>query len=135
LEEEEEEEEDTLDWLERFRNDGIGWSRIGQIRKGRLWREKGGTFGSLQWRRRCYSIPPVLSYVELCMEDPIQCGLWRHLLFGVSLQGEATPHQWPGRTGCLWWRNRLSLRNHRWEFKTSAKLPIILEESIEYTPI
>jgi hypothetical protein len=33
------------------------------------------------------------SYVELCMEDPLQCGLWRHLLFGVSLHqgGHTTP--------------------------------------------
>ena len=31
--------------------------------------------------------------------------------------------------------NRLSLRNNRYKFKTSGKLPIILEEMIEYTPI
>ena len=31
--------------------------------------------------------------------------------------------------------NRLSLRNNRLKFKTAGKLPIILEEFIEYTPI
>ena len=31
--------------------------------------------------------------------------------------------------------NRLSLRNNRLKFKTTGKLPIILEEFIEYTPI
>ena len=31
--------------------------------------------------------------------------------------------------------NRLSLRNNRFEFKSAEKLPIILEELIEYTPI
>jgi hypothetical protein len=30
--------------------------------------------------------------------------------------------------------NRLSLKNNRLKFKTPEKLPIILEESIEYTP-
>jgi hypothetical protein len=29
----------------------------------------------------------------------------------------------------------LSLRNNRLKFKTAGKLPIILEASIEYTPI
>ena len=29
--------------------------------------------------------------------------------------------------------HRLSLRNNRLKFKTAGKLPIILEESIEYT--
>ena len=31
--------------------------------------------------------------------------------------------------------NRLSLRNNRLKFKTAGKLPIILEEFIEYTPV
>ena len=30
--------------------------------------------------------------------------------------------------------NRLSLRNDQLKFKTAGKLPIILEESVEYTP-
>ena len=32
-------------------------------------------------------------------------------------------------------RHRLSLRNNRLKLKTAGKLPIILEEFIEYTPI
>ena len=31
--------------------------------------------------------------------------------------------------------SRLSLRNNQLKFKTAGKLPIILEEFIEYTPI
>jgi hypothetical protein len=31
--------------------------------------------------------------------------------------------------------NRLSLRNNRLKFTFAGKLPIILEETIEYTPI
>ena len=31
--------------------------------------------------------------------------------------------------------NRLSLKNNRLKFKTAGKLPIVLEEFIEYTPI
>ena len=43
--------------------------------------------------------------------------------------------QWSGRTGSLLQMNRLSLRNNRLNFKTVGKLPVILEEFIEYTPI
>ena len=44
---------------------------------------------------------------------------------------------WSGieRTGGYLQMNRLSLRNNRLKFKTAGKLPIGLEESIEYTPI
>ena len=38
----------------------------------------------------------------------------------------------PGWTGG-YFSNRLSLRNNRLKFETSGELPIILEESIEYT--
>ena len=31
--------------------------------------------------------------------------------------------------------NRLSVRNNRLRLKTTGKLPIVLDESIEYTPI
>ena len=43
--------------------------------------------------------------------------------------------QWPGRTGSKLQMNRLSLKNNRLQFKIAGKLPIILEEFIEYTPI
>ena len=43
--------------------------------------------------------------------------------------------QWSGRTSSQLQMNRLSLRNNRLKFKTAGKLPIILEESVEYTPI
>ena len=39
---------------------------------------------------------------------------------------------WMGRTGCYL---QLNLRNNWLKFKTSGNLPIISEESIEYTPI
>ena len=42
---------------------------------------------------------------------------------------------WSGRTGSYLQMNRLSLRNNRLKFKAAGKLPIILEEFIEYTPI
>ena len=42
---------------------------------------------------------------------------------------------WSGRTGSSLQMNRLSLRNNRLKFKAAGKLPIILEEFIEYTPI
>ena len=32
-------------------------------------------------------------------------------------------------------KNRLSLRSNQLKFKTAWKLPIVLEEFIEYTPI
>jgi hypothetical protein len=31
--------------------------------------------------------------------------------------------------------NWLSLKNNQWKFKTAGKLPIVLEEFTEYTPI
>ena len=31
--------------------------------------------------------------------------------------------------------NRLGLRKDRWKLETAGKLPVILEESIEYTPL
>ena len=40
-----------------------------------------------------------------------------------------------GRTGNYLQMNRFSLRNNRLKFKTAWNLPIILEESIEYTSI
>jgi hypothetical protein len=40
-----------------------------------------------------------------------------------------------GRSGSKLQMNRLSLRNNRLKFKIAGKLPIVLEESIEYTPI
>ena len=40
-----------------------------------------------------------------------------------------------GRTGSSLQMNRLSLRNNRLKFKIAGKLPIILEEFMEYTPI
>ena len=40
-----------------------------------------------------------------------------------------------GRTGSQLQMNWLSLRNNRLKFKTAGKLPIILEEFIEQTPI
>ena len=52
----------------------------------------------------------------------------------VCLQKQA-PELWPGRTGSWLQMNQLSLRNNRLKFKTAGKLPIILEEFIEYTPI
>ena len=42
---------------------------------------------------------------------------------------------WSGRTGSQLPMNRLSLRNNQLKFKTAWKSWIILEESIEYTPI
>ena len=39
----------------------------------------------------------------------------------------------PGRTGGQLQMNRLSLRNNRLKLETSRKLPIVWEESIEYT--
>ena len=44
-------------------------------------------------------------------------------------------HLWSGRTNSLLQMNRLSLRNNQLKFKIAGKLPIILEEFIEYTPI
>ena len=44
--------------------------------------------------------------------------------------------QWTGKTGCLLQMHRLRLRNNRLKIKTaSGKLPIILEDFIEYTAI
>ena len=40
-----------------------------------------------------------------------------------------------GENGSQLQMNRLSLRNNQLKFKTAGKLPIILEEFIEYTPI
>ena len=119
----------------------LGGAVWGQIRKGRLWRGKGGTFGSLQWRRRCYSIPPVLlsylmlSYAWKIPSTPVWSLEASDLLFGVSLQGRphhtsdrGEPAAWDRGTGWVWEITGGS-------YKTSAKLPIILEESIEYTLI
>ena len=39
------------------------------------------------------------------------------------------------RTGSYLQMNRLSLRNNRLKLTTARKLPIVLEEFIEYTPI
>ena len=41
---------------------------------------------------------------------------------------------WSRRTGSELQMTWLSLRNNRLKFKTAGKLPIILEEFIEYTP-
>ena len=44
-------------------------------------------------------------------------------------------HLWSGtRTGSWLQMSRLSLRNHRSRLETAGKLPIILEEFIEYIP-
>jgi hypothetical protein len=46
-------------------------------------------------------------------------------------------HIWPihgsGRTGVQLQMNRLSLRNNWLKLETSGEVPIILEQSIEYT--
>ena len=53
------------------------------------------------------------------------------ILFTWGTNGRSYPMS--GRTGGQVQMNRLSLRNSRLKFKTSGNLPIILEESIEYT--
>ena len=41
--------------------------------------------------------------------------------------------QWTGRANCSLEMNPLSLRDNHLEFKTSTKLPVVLEEFREYT--
>ena len=44
-------------------------------------------------------------------------------------------YYWSGRTGSYLQMNRLSLRNNRLMLETAGKLPVVLEEFIEYTPL
>ena len=61
----------------------------------------------------------------------------RHEWMTTKVHGPivGTSHQWSGRTGSWLQMNRPSLRNDRLKFKTARKLPIVLEEFIEYSPI
>jgi hypothetical protein len=70
--------------------------------------------------------------------------IWVFCFLNLSLQSILTEdieaylmslELWSGRTGSQLQMNRLSLWNSRLKFKTAGKLPISLEEFIEYTPI
>ena len=63
----------------------------------------------------------------ICVSDTI---LNKALIHNKRQEGSMSK-----RTGSKLQMNQLSLRNNWLKFKTAGKLPIILEEFIEYTPI